>query len=54
MLRDRVPQINYNNKNMLMGAMIIAGWDKKHGGQVHISSSYLSAYLTAEARWLRL
>ena len=32
-------QINYNNKNMLMGAMIIAGWDKKGGGQARTGTA---------------
>ena len=27
-------QLNYSNKNTLMGAMIIAGWDEEAGGQV--------------------
>lgn len=27
--------INYNNKASLMGAMIVAGYDKKRGGQVY-------------------
>lgn len=30
-----VKQMNYNNKASLMGAMIIAGWDAKEGGQVY-------------------
>ncbi len=27
--------MNYQNKQMLMGAMIIAGWDHERGGQVY-------------------
>jgi hypothetical protein len=27
-------QMNYNNKNNLVGAMIVAGYDKHNGGQV--------------------
>jgi 20S proteasome subunit beta 1 len=27
-------QINYNNKDNLVGAMIVAGWDKHKGGQL--------------------
>ena len=27
-------QLNYGNKNMLMAAMIVAGWDERGGGQV--------------------
>ena len=27
-------QLNYTNKQMLLGAMIVAGWDSKFGGQV--------------------
>lgn len=27
-------QMNYNNKNALVGAMLVAGWDKSNGGQV--------------------
>lgn len=27
-------QLNYNNKSMLLGAMIVAGWDKHAGGQI--------------------
>ena len=29
-----VLQLNYGNKNMLMAAMIVAGWDERGGGQV--------------------
>ena len=28
-------QMNYQNKQMLLGAMIIAGWDREGGGQVY-------------------
>lgn len=28
-------QINYNNKDHLVGAMLVAGWDKHGGGQVY-------------------
>lgn len=28
-------QINYNNKDHLVGAMLIAGWDRHGGGQVY-------------------
>jgi hypothetical protein len=27
-------QMNYNNKAMLVGAMLVAGYDKLNGGQV--------------------
>lgn len=27
--------MNYQNKQMLLGAMIIAGWDREGGGQVY-------------------
>ncbi len=27
-------QMNYNNKNMLVGALLVAGYDKHNGGQV--------------------
>lgn len=30
-----VMQMNYNNKSMLQGAMIIGGWDAEAGGQVY-------------------
>ncbi|KAK9819990.1 hypothetical protein WJX72_004861 [[Myrmecia] bisecta] len=30
-----VQTMNYNNKQMLVGAMIVAGYDKKAGGQVY-------------------
>eukprot|EP01025_Chloroclados_australasicus_P041946 TRINITY_DN4470_c0_g1_i8.p1 TRINITY_DN4470_c0_g1~~TRINITY_DN4470_c0_g1_i8.p1 ORF type:complete len:224 (+),score=36.20 TRINITY_DN4470_c0_g1_i8:198-869(+) len=30
-----VSQLNYNNKNFLMGWLIIAGWDAQLGGQVY-------------------
>ncbi|EIE23261.1 proteasome subunit [Coccomyxa subellipsoidea C-169] len=29
-----VAQINYSNKNLLMGAMIVGGWDPEGGGQI--------------------
>ena len=28
-------QINYSNKNMLLGAMIVGGWDPERGGQIY-------------------
>lgn len=28
-------QINYSNKNMLLGAMIVGGWDPEKGGQIY-------------------
>lgn len=28
-------QMNYANKNMLMGAMIVGGWDPVEGGQIY-------------------
>ncbi|CAK0786829.1 hypothetical protein CVIRNUC_010043 [Coccomyxa viridis] len=30
-----VAQINYSNKNMLLGAMIVGGWDPERGGQIY-------------------
>ena len=30
-----VSSINYNNKDMLMAGMIVAGWDKYNGGEVY-------------------
>ncbi|CAL8465244.1 g4779 [Coccomyxa elongata] len=30
-----VAQINYSNKNLLMGAMIVGGWDPEGGGQIY-------------------
>lgn len=33
-LANLVSRVNYNNKEALVGAMIVAGWDPKHGGQV--------------------
>lgn len=29
-----IAQINYSNKNLLMGAMIVGGWDPEGGGQI--------------------
>jgi 20S proteasome subunit beta 1 len=34
-LANLVSRVNYNNKDNLVGAMIVAGWDPKHGGQVY-------------------
>lgn len=31
-------QMNYNNKANLVGAMLVGGYDKLHGGQVGIGS----------------
>lgn len=28
-------QINYSNKNMLLGAMVVGGWDPERGGQIY-------------------
>jgi hypothetical protein len=36
-------QMNYNNKNMLVGAMIVAGYDKHSGGQVGVDDGSLMA-----------
>ena len=30
-----VCQMNYGNKAMLVGAMIVGGWDAREGGQVY-------------------
>eukprot|EP01023_Acetabularia_acetabulum_P046111 TRINITY_DN4715_c0_g1_i2.p1 TRINITY_DN4715_c0_g1~~TRINITY_DN4715_c0_g1_i2.p1 ORF type:complete len:253 (-),score=39.94 TRINITY_DN4715_c0_g1_i2:183-854(-) len=30
-----VAQLNYSNKNFLVGALIVAGWDPQKGGQVY-------------------
>jgi hypothetical protein len=32
-------QMNYNNKNNLVGDMIVAGYDKHNGGQVRLDSN---------------
>lgn len=34
-LANLVSRVNYNNKDALVGAMIVAGWDPKRGGQVY-------------------
>ncbi|KAK9838999.1 hypothetical protein WJX74_007598 [Apatococcus lobatus] len=34
-IANLVKQMNYQNKQMLEGAMIIAGWDREGGGQVY-------------------
>lgn len=31
-------QMNYNNKNMLVGALLVAGYDEHSGGQVGVAT----------------
>jgi hypothetical protein len=33
-------QMNYQNKEMLMGAMIVAGYDEQKGGQVGVATHH--------------
>jgi hypothetical protein len=38
------PQMNYQNKEMLMGAMIVAGYDAQRGGQVRVEKGHGSVH----------
>lgn len=49
-------QMNYNNKNMLMGALLVAGFDKHSGGQVCCcgvlpQQSALSSHSSSQQQW---
>ena len=44
-------QMNYQNKEMLMGAMIVAGYDDQKGGQVSIAACEPDSSNTASCRF---
>ncbi len=61
-------QVNYQNKNLLTGAMIVGGWEPKEGGQIYAinisgslvrqkwlaGSTCIWGYLDSAYRWVSL
>jgi hypothetical protein len=44
-------QMNYQNKDALMGAMIVAGYDDQKGGQVMAIGKHWTGPLVPPASW---